>query len=207
MTHEVQPFATLSGLERETTLRPAPKVPVGGIGQGTLVGNYTVTPLSPYSTAQSEAHIRTCSHHDSMLDQIIKQNPAPVFSGKATDFEEWAYQWEQFLWLVAEKRGGESLNNRMTLTMLRKHLDVPSRAMLDSKMRMNPTLSYYEFWNELKNQYLKDGQAMHRRNWQQTSCRRVGGKLTLEAWKEYMQTYLGRKQLVDFCGKEEHKAW
>ena len=131
-----------------------------------------------------------------ILAEALKSTRVPKFSGKAEDFGEFEKQWKMHLKLMYGASGGYLSDDAVLLT-LRQYLDEASATMLLGKLGVDPNLSYYEFWEELRSKFLRDARATHRQNWRAVRLQISDSKITLQDWEKFQALYLARRALVE----------
>ena len=131
-----------------------------------------------------------------ILAEALKSTRVPKFSGKAEDFGEFEKQWKMHLKLMHGASGGYLTDDAVLLT-LKQYLDEASATMLLGKLGVDPTLSYYEFWEELRSKFLRDARATHRQNWRAVRLQISDNKISLQDWEKFHALYLARRALVE----------
>ena len=74
----------------------------------------------------------------------------------------------------------------MVLEVLKRHLDLPSIHLLETRLEKNPRLTYTDFWSEFRGKHLRDCQAVNKRNWELCTLKKgKGGQVDIQDWAEF----------------------
>ena len=182
------------------------KVPVGPMGQMTLnqFGSYSSLASTP-NLGPNVPQARVCvlgqgapvmgvAHP--LLSEALRASRVKKFSGRAEDFEEFEREWQFHLKIMHGASPG-TLPDAVVLMNLKNFLDVASSALLAGKMALDPDLSYYQFWEELKSKFIRDARAVHRQNWRTVRLTTAGSQATLQEWLTFQAIYTSRRGLVE----------
>ena len=131
-----------------------------------------------------------------ILSEAIKASRVTKFSGKAEDFEDFERQWNFHLKLMHGASNG-ILPDSAVLVTLKGYLDEASATFLDGKLMLDPDLSYYQFWDELKSKFLRDARTIHRQNWRAIRLQIAGSRVTLQDWSKFQAAYVAKRNLVE----------
>ena len=69
----------------------------------------------------------------------------------------------------------------------------------------DPTLGYYQFWEELRARFLRDVQTTHRHNWMQVRLETAGEMPSLQEWSKVQAAYQSKRSLVNGWSPEEDR--
>ena len=184
------------------------KVPVGSRGHLSL-DCLGMTPMSsvpsfpPSALQNAQARVNMIGQNPTvvgvanpLLSEALRASRVRKFSGKAEDFEDFEREWVFHLKLMHGASQGV-LPDAVVLMTLRNYLDEASAALLQGKMCIDPDLSYYEFWDELKSQLMRDARTMHRQNWRAVKLVTNGSRVTLQEWAKFQAVYVSKRALVE----------
>ena len=103
------------------------------------------------------------------------------------------------------QRGGV-IPDTVALMTLKALLDRASATLLEDKLDRNENLAYYDFWDELKARFTRDGRTTNRQAWEMVRLHKVGFTPTLQEWNEYQAAYVKKRALVeDWSDAEDRK--
>ena len=131
-----------------------------------------------------------------ILTEALRSAKVKKFSGRAADFGEFEKSWNLYLRLMYGASGGPLPDDAVLLTLM-GYLDEASATLLSGKMDLNPNLSYYDFWQDLRSKFVRDARAMHRQNWRNVQLQIAGPKVTLQDWEKFQALYVSRRSLVE----------
>lgn len=131
-----------------------------------------------------------------LVAEALRASRVRKFSGQAEDFEEFEREWNFHLKIMHGAAPG-MLPDPVVLMNLKNFLDEASAALLQGKMALDPDLSYYAFWDELKSKFLRDARNVHRRNWRGVKLNPAGSTATLQEWLRFQAIYTAKRGLVE----------
>lgn len=131
-----------------------------------------------------------------LLSEALKASRVRRFSGHPEDFEEFEREWNFHLKLMHGSCPG-ALPDAVVLMNLKNFLDEASAALLQGKMALDPDLSYYAFFEELKAKYLRDARSVHRQNWRTVRLTVAGSRVTPQDWAKFQAIYCSKRGLVE----------
>ena len=131
-----------------------------------------------------------------MASEAIRASRVQKFSGRAEDWEVFERQWNAHLHLMAGAAPGP-LSDTVVLATLRSYLDEASAITLEGRMHTDPSLSYYKFWQELKDCFVRDARSTHRQAWKGVRLQITGAKISLSDWAKFQAQYLDKRALVE----------
>ena len=132
-----------------------------------------------------------------ILADALKGTIVQKFSGRPEDFEDFERQWNLHLKMIYGASQGTELADVVVLMTLRQYLDEASSAMLDGRLNVDPDLSYYDFWDDMRSRYLRDARMMHRQNWRSIRLGITGNRCSLQDWAKFQALYVAKRSLVE----------
>ena len=121
-----------------------------------------------------------------LLAAVLSTGSAPKFSGEEADWETFSYDWRTYVEILRQAEGGR-LKDVHLFEMLRRSVDVATQNRLRAESRLDPTLTYAQFWQSLDREFTRDHEGARRRDWE--AVRLAKGELTLRGWREYRATF------------------
>jgi hypothetical protein len=130
-----------------------------------------------------------------LISEALRASRVRKFSGHAEDFEDFEREWNFHLKIMYGASQG-ALPDAVVLMNLKNFLDEASAALLQGKMALDPDLSYYAFWDELKSKFLRDARSVHRQNWRAVKVVSTN-PVTLQEWAKFQAIYCAKRALVE----------
>ena len=124
-----------------------------------------------------------------MLSEALRASKVRKFSGRAEDFEDFEREWNFHLKLMHQASSG-MLPDTVVLMTLKGYLDEASAARLNGRMCIDPDLSYYDFWDEMKITFVSDARNIHRQQWRGVKLISIGNRVTLQEWATFNAQYV-----------------
>ena len=185
-----------------------------GLAPFSMAGSVLSTPLNTYGGAS--ARIAPISFGGAnginpagvmgvtypMLSEAIKASRVPKFSGRPEDFEDFERRWNMHLRLMYGASPG-FLDDTAVLYTLWGLLDEASATMLEGQMFVDPSLSYYKFWGEVKEKFRKDARTAHRQAWRAVRLQLSGNRVSLLDWNKFQAAYKAKRKLVEDWSEAE----
>ena len=98
-----------------------------------------------------------------MMETLRRTTPKRLGGGRE-EFQEWQGLWEDHL-RVARVVSPGGLCDFSVLTMLKEWLDDSKKKELETRMRRDKGLCYYEFYRELCKKFCYDRHTVNRNKW------------------------------------------
>ena len=122
------------------------------------------------------------------------------FSGLKEDFEEFENSWNLYM----QQMQGHSALDIHVLTVLKSYLDSDSASLLEARMHLDPSLSYRQFWGELRNNFHGDAQLMYRQKMRHTRLKISGSRISFQDWATFQSAYVAlRSRIFDWTDLED----
>ena len=141
-----------------------------------------------------------------LVAEAVRSSRVKRFSGRAEDFEDFERSWEFYLRLMHGAVPGV-MSDAVVLMTLRGYLDEASATALESQLHCDPSLSYYKFWGELKDKFLRDARTTHRQNWRAVKLQITGPRLSLYDWARFQAAYVAKRGLVEDWTESEDQQY
>ena len=134
---------------------------------------------------------------------MLQHQPPPVFSGKPQGWLAYRRLMEQWLNTMDPNH---TAHDALLFQQLRKTLDRTSRLELDAAMTTEPSLSFWDYWEELKDKFEDELEFFTRQAWSRVRLELDQGELTCEAWRAYQAKYTKTgMQVLDKTPQEERE--
>ena len=118
-----------------------------------------------------------------LLMNILGSQPPPEFSGNMADWERFSQEWA-FYESVLQQTQPAGFPDGILLIIFRRSLDETSRQKLDAAMRLNPRLTFTQFWDTLVTEFARDPSAYHRKEWLKVSLNKKS-ELNPQTWRTF----------------------
>ena len=91
------------------------------------------------------------------------------------------------------------------LLALESPLEKTTALILETRLNANASLTYREFWAELRARFARDMLLIHRQAWRQVKLETASEIPTLQEWNEYEVQYLHKRSFVDDWDEKEDR--
>jgi len=135
--------------------------------------------------------------NDPLQAKALERMKVKRFSGRSQDWENFEFEFMQYLRLVQDVNPAAALSTRGVMATLSEHLDEASVTLLRSEIRKNKNVNFYQFWDMLKSTHVKNARQVNRQNWKAVHLRKAGKEPTFMEWRLFRAEYEEKRQLVD----------
>ena len=136
-----------------------------------------------------------------LVAQMLANNPPPHFSGEDADWEKFAKEWAAYEKLVRQVGDGDMVEV-VIFQSLNTSLDPAGRDFLERRRAEEPTLTFTQFWLQLKKIFDRDMLKVYRRKWVAVTLP-ANREFTSKAWRTYKSAFeLALRQVLDASENE-----
>ena len=138
-----------------------------------------------------------------MMENLRKTTPKRLGGGRE-DFQEWRWLWEDHLQVAREASPG-TLSDFTVLTLLKDWLDDTNRKELETRLRHNRAMCYFEYYGELCIKYGFDPQTTNRNRWRGVQLIKDNSRMGVnaQAWARFEAELTAASSQVSYLDPEE----